>query len=45
MTSAEYKKYLDAVDVVCGNCYGTESICKNCPVRVCCDDYRKEMEG
>ena len=31
------KEYLDAIDVVCGECFGTEETCKTCPVRICCD--------
>lgn len=45
MTNENYNKYLEAVDVVCGECYGTEETCMTCPVRKCCDDYRMEMEG
>ena len=44
MSDTEYKKYLDAIDIVCGNCYGTEMTCKNCPVRICCDNYNNEKK-
>ena len=44
MTNENYNKYLEAVDVVCGECYGNEETCKSCPVRKCCDDFRMEME-
>ena len=35
------KAYLDAVDIVCGECYGTEDTCVVCPVRICCDRIKK----
>ena len=37
MTNENYNKYMEAVNVVCGECYGTEETCKSCPVRKCCD--------
>jgi len=37
MTNEKYNKYLEAVNVVCGECYGTEETCMTCPVRKCCD--------
>lgn len=45
MTNLEYKHYLEAVDTVCGNCYGSEETCADCPVRRCCDAISKEFEG
>ena len=35
------KAYLDAVDIVCGKCGGTEETCVRCPVRLCYDQILK----
>lgn len=37
------EKFLDAVDVVCGECgYLSEETCENCPVRKTCDDIKDD---
>ena len=41
MTKDNMKKYFDAVDVVCGECYGTEETCEVCPVRINCDNIKR----
>lgn len=35
----DYERYFNAVDVVCGECYGNEEDCEKCPVRKCADVY------
>jgi len=45
MTKEQYKKYLEAVDAVCIDCYFSDKpiICSLCPVRKTCDILAKEM--
>lgn len=45
MNKIEYKKFLEAVDIVCMNCLKlSEENCKNCSVRFTCDELSKKME-
>lgn len=37
-----YEKYFDAVETVCGECYGKENDCEHCPVRRVADEYWEE---
>ena len=44
MNKFEYKKFLEAVDVVCMNCLKlSEENCENCAVRYTCDELNKKM--
>ena len=46
-TVEQYKNYLEAVDVVCMDCYmDTEdgSVCASCPVRITCDNLERELK-
>lgn len=45
MNKFEYKKFLEAVDTVCGNCLKlSEENCEHCPVRFTCDELSKTMK-
>lgn len=39
----DFEKFVDAVNIVCMDCVcGDEETCKNCPVRLSVDYYRKK---
>ena len=33
--------FWNAVDIVCGECYGMEETCETCPVRIMCDEKKE----
>ena len=48
MTQEEYKRFLDALDIVCMDCcMDTEdgSVCESCPVRITCDRLEARMNN
>ena len=40
MSKDKLTKILDAADIICGECAGTEEDCNNCAVREICDNVR-----
>ena len=48
MERNEYKKFLDAVDVVCINCVedtlNNSEVCDHCPIRKTCDSLGETMK-
>ena len=44
MNNFKYKNFLEAVDIVCGECLKlSEETCEKCPVRFTCDELSKKM--
>ena len=47
MTQEQYNKYLEAVDIVCMDCYFSDKpiICGYCPVRKTCNYLKRKMKN
>ncbi len=46
ITNDGFRKFDDAVDIVCGDCnYRSEDTCETCPVRKTWDDMRQEFDA